>query len=136
MRAMPPPDQVKSFVVDAIARWAERQVAQPYPPRMDFRVVFGGADIVAGVQSRLAESTCAWFAVRSSGDADAVKLRNGLPPKAERPASIPACRRLEDYGGFLLEARVPEDEWQATLPIDRAARMLRRWGEALPQLSM
>ncbi len=229
---MPPPDQVKSFVVDAIARWAERQVAQPYPPRMDFRVVFGGADIVAGVQSRLAESTCAWFAVRSSGDADAVKLRNGLPPKAERPASIPAdapffylvfwqpgakghasnaqsladlrgvdvaqmladpdgfvlpwerdiegqadqvakawgknserasehlrlawtavrkclrlglggvqrsipfCRRLEDYGGFLLEARVPEDEWQATLPIDRAARMLRRWGEALPQLSM
>jgi hypothetical protein len=50
--------------------------------------------------------------------------------------SIPFCRRLEDYGGFLRESLVPNEEWQATPLKDRAARMLRRWGEALPQLSM
>jgi len=226
------PIQLESFAIDAIVRWAERQVARPYPPRIDFRVVFGSPTIAAGVKDRLAKSACAWFAVRSSGDTDAVKLRNGHPPEAERPASVPAdapyfylvfwqpgvrghvshaqsladlrgmdvaqiltdpegfvlpleqeieaqtvgaakawgknaeragehlhlgwtavrkclrlgfggvqrsipfCRRLEDYGGFLREALVPNEEWQATPLKDRAARMLRRWGEALPQLSM
>mgnify|MGYP005809889423 CR=1 FL=1 len=232
MIPMPDPVQVQSFVIDTIARWAERQVVSPYPPRIDFRVVFGSPAIAAGVKDRLAESARAWFAVRSSGDGDAVKLRNGPPPEAERPASvsadapffylvfwqpgvrghashaqsladlrgvdvaqmladpegfvlplerevesqaedaakawgknteragehlrlawtamrkclrvefggvqrsIPFCRRLEDYGAFLREARVPNDEWQAIAPQDRAARMLRQWGEALPQLSM
>ena len=229
---MPDPVQVQSFVIDAIARWAERQVARPYPPRIDFRIVFGGPEIAAGVQARLAASMCAWFAVRSSGDAAAVKLRNGHPPETERPAwvpadapffylvfwqpgvrghashaqsladlrgvdvaqiladpegfvlplereieaqaeeaakawgknaeranehlrlawiavrkclrlglggvqrSIPFCRRLEDYGGFLREARVPNEEWQATALKDRAARLVCRWGEALPELGM
>jgi len=229
---MTDPVQVQSFVIDAIARWAERQVVRPYPPRIDFRVVFGSLDIAVGVQARLAESKCAWFAVRSSGDANAVRLRNGHPPEKERPTwvpadapffylvfwqpgvrghasnaqsladlrgvdvaqiladpegfvlplereieaqaeeaakawgrnaeragehlrlawtavrkclrlgfggvqrSIPFCRRLEDYGGFLHEARVPNDEWQATALKDRAALVVRRWGDALPRLSM
>ena len=232
MTAMPDPVQIQSFVIDAIARWAERQVARPYPPRLDFRIVFGGPEIAAGVQARLAQSIFAWFAVRSSGDADAVKLRNGHPPETERPAQVPAdapffylvfwqpgvrghashaqsladlrgvdvaqiladpegfvlplereietqaedaarawgknaeraaehlrlawtavrkclrlrlggvqrsipfCRRLEDYGGFLRVACVPNDEWQATALKDRAARLVRRWGEALPELAM
>jgi len=229
---MTDPVQVQSFVIDAIARWAERQVVRPYPPRIDFRIVFGGPEISDGVRARLADSMCAWFAVRSSGDADAVKLRNGHPPETERPAwvpadapffylvfwqpgvrghashaqsladlrgvdvaqilakpehfvlplereieaqaeeaakawgknaeranehlrlawtavrkcirlgfggvqrSIPFCRRLEDYGGFLREARVPNDEWQATALKDRAAQLVCRWGEALPELGM
>ncbi len=224
------PDPIETYVIDAISRWAERQVAPPCPPRIDMRFVFGNPAIAEGVSTRLAGSAAAHFAVRSSGDADSVRLRNHMLPRptglapgapfvylvfwlpgmkghdshaqsladlravdvpqvlagterfvlpweeeiarsAQEAAqawgaknqaraaehlslawtavrkclregfggvqrSIPFCPRLEDYGRFLSAARVPEVEWQALAPRDRAARLLRQWGEALPELGM
>jgi hypothetical protein len=224
------PDPIETFVIDSISRWAERQVAPPCPPRIDIRFVFGSPAIAEGVGARLAGSAVANFAVRTSGDADAVKLRNHIQPRpaalgpdapfvylvfwlpgvkghdshaqsladlravdvpqvlagaetfvlpweeeiarfAQEAAqawgsknearaaehlglawtavrkclrerfggvqrSIPFCPRLEDYGRFLSAARVPEGEWQALAPQDRVARLLRQWGEALPELAM
>jgi hypothetical protein len=224
------PDSIQPFVVDTIVRWAQRQIEPDSPPRINVRLVFGSTEIVAAVQAQLVNSEQGWFIVRSSGDPDAVKLRHGRPPAADRPSavrpnapliyllfwqpgdprhdrnaqsladlravdvsniladasfllpweevigvqctqaaaawkdperagehlhaawravrkclrerrggrqhSIPFVAQLDFYGRFLAAARVPDDEWAAMEPTGRARRLVRQWGEALPELSM
>ena len=50
--------------------------------------------------------------------------------------SLPFFADLESYARYLLRATVPDEEWQATSPEDRAERLVRAWGEALPALGM
>jgi hypothetical protein len=225
------PDSIQTFVVDTIVRWAQRQIEPDSPPRVNVRLVFGSTEIVAAVQAQLVNAEQGWFIVRSSGDPDAVKLRHGRPPAADRPSavepdapliyllfwqpgdprhdrnaqsladlravdvsniladassfllpwevaidvqcadaaaawkdadraadhlqaawravrkclrerrggrlhSIPFVTQLDVYGRFLAAARVPHDEWVAMEPAGRARRLLRQWGDALPELSM
>lgn len=56
--------------------------------------------------------------------------------KGGREHSIPFVPRLDGYARFLLDALVPEGEWAAIAPADRPARLLTRWGRALPSLAM
>jgi hypothetical protein len=222
---------IGGFVVDTIVRWAERQADRDLPPRINFRLVFGNAEIVAEVRARLEQSTQAWFIVRSSGSPDAVAKRHGRPPDDERPKgvrpdapiiyllfwqpgdsrhdenaqsladlnaidigqilgnassfrlpweeridvrcaeaaaawkhpqraeahlkaawravrrcvrerrggrqhSIPFITQFDFYGRFLAAAHVPDAEWASTRPAERARRLVRQWGAALPELSM
>jgi hypothetical protein len=68
----------------------------------------------------------AWRAVRQC-----LRERRG-----GRQHSIPFVAQLDFYGRFLAAARVPDDGWASTKPAERARRLLRQWGEALPELSM
>jgi hypothetical protein len=53
-----------------------------------------------------------------------------------RDRSIPFVEKLSDYVAYLNDATVPEELWQQTTPIKRAATMLEHWGRALPRLWM
>jgi hypothetical protein len=50
--------------------------------------------------------------------------------------SLPFFADLKSYARYLARATVPEEEWQATPPGERAERLVRAWGEALPALGM
>src|SRR5262249_4745362 len=50
--------------------------------------------------------------------------------------SLPFFADLESYACYLVRATVPDEEWQAAVPGERAERLVRAWGEALPALGM
>jgi hypothetical protein len=68
----------------------------------------------------------AWTAVRTC-------LRE---ERCGREGSLPFFDDLESYARYLDRAAIPDAEWQATAPRDRAARLVRTWGDALPALNM
>ncbi len=68
----------------------------------------------------------AWDAVRTC-----LRQRRG-----GRERSIQFVSRLDEYAKFLLEAEVPATEWSALDASQRPAHLLRRWGSALPELSL
>jgi hypothetical protein len=50
--------------------------------------------------------------------------------------SIPFIDDISNYLAWLEAARISDEEWERIPVKDRAAAMVSRWGEALPQLSM
>ncbi|WP_437733218.1 hypothetical protein [Sorangium sp. So ce1335] len=53
-----------------------------------------------------------------------------------RQRSIPLVSSIENYARYLLAATIPDPEWRTITPAARPGALVRRWGEALPELSM
>jgi hypothetical protein len=68
----------------------------------------------------------AWAAVRTS-------VREG---RGGREGTVPFFADIEAYVRFLEQATGPNADWQTMAPADKAARLVQRWGQALPALSL
>lgn len=80
--------EIDSVVTELVVAWARTLLADRPVPRRNFRVVLGDVALARRVRAELdrVSSASGWFAVATSADEDAVRLRNQAP---QRPAGVP-----------------------------------------------
>ena len=60
-------------------------------------------------------------------------IRSG---RGGRDETLPFVERLEVYARWLSSAFIPDPQWASIGQADRAAALVRQWGEALPELGL